>query len=100
MTFENRLYNIAFAEYDDVVAPGNLEIWTSELANGDIASILLNRGESAVNMTAQIDRDWGVSSSAAYVRDLWAHTDLGMFNQTFSTMVASHSVAFLRIQPV
>jgi hypothetical protein len=82
-----------------VVKPGaNLEVWAKKLSGTNtVAVALFNRGSSAASMTAQ----WtavGLPAGAAVVRDLWAHMDLGSFDDSYtSASVPSHGVVMLKI---
>ncbi len=72
-----------------------LQVWSKKLQGGSVAVVLLNRSGSAANITA----NWsniGVSGSAS-VRDLWAHTDLGSFSNSYTANVPSHGVVMLKI---
>jgi hypothetical protein len=46
------------------------------------------------------DNGDAIMSSSAKVRDLWAHKDLGVHDNSFSAMVESHDVVALRLTPV
>jgi NPCBM/NEW2 domain/Alpha galactosidase C-terminal beta sandwich domain len=57
---------------------------------------LFNRNGPATNITC----NWtniGLQAGAATVRDLWAHSDLGAFTNTFTTNVPSHTAVMLKI---
>jgi alpha-galactosidase len=71
------------------------EMWMRPLANGDLAVALFNRAERTVNVQAS----WSLLglSGEHKIRDLWAHTDLGSFQDHYSAEVAAHGVAMLRI---
>ncbi|MGH9529675.1 MAG: alpha-galactosidase [Terriglobales bacterium] len=77
---------------------GDLEIWARQLAYGDRAAVLLNRGATQ----QQITLDWGdlgyPSHLSASVRDLWQHKDLGNFTGKFSAMVPSHGVVMITVR--
>lgn len=72
---------------------GNLEVWSKPLANGGQAYALFNRSSIA----ADISVAW---SGAARVRDCWAQKDLGTFISGFTTNVASHGVAVIKVDPL
>jgi alpha-galactosidase len=72
-----------------------LQVWAKKLQGGSVAVVLLNRSGSAANITA----NWsniGVSGSAN-VRNLWTHTDLGPFSNSYTANVPSHGVVMLKI---
>lgn len=82
-----------------VATPGNnLEVWAKTLAQPDtVAVALFNRGGSAASITVSWS-DLGLPSGAATVRDLWAPSDLGSFDQSYTaTNIPSHGVAMLRV---
>jgi hypothetical protein len=71
------------------------EVWVKNLKNGDKAVGLFNRGDAA----ADVDLLWneaGLSGSRG-LRDLWAHKDLGSFNEKFRVSVPPHGAALLRV---
>jgi alpha-galactosidase len=76
----------------------NQQIWSKMLsAQNTFAVALLNRTATAASMTVQ----WGalgLATSHASVRDLWAHTDLGTFSESYtSTAIPSDGVVMLRV---
>jgi alpha-galactosidase len=77
---------------------GDLEVWMKPLCSPtgpEKAVALLNRSGGTANITANFS-DIGVSGTAT-VRDLWAHQDLGEFQNSFSADVPSHGVVVLKI---
>jgi alpha-galactosidase len=78
---------------------GDVEVWTRELAGGNRAVILLNRGSGTKEITADW-QDMGYPSHlAASVRDLWEKKDLGKFTGKFTTSVTSHAVVMVTVKP-
>jgi len=76
-----------------------LEVWAGPLAGGDVGVILFNRSPAAAKITANW-ADVGLgSSTAANVRDLWTHMDLGSFTGSYSATIASHASQTLRLTP-
>jgi len=76
---------------------GSTSLWAKPLnANGARAAVLFNEGAAAVDMTVQF-KDLGLSPGSATVRDLQAHADRGSFPDSFTTNVASHATATLKI---
>ncbi len=68
-----------------VASPGtNLQVWSKILSGTNSRAVaLLNRGSSNASITVQ----WsalGIPTGAATVQDLWAHSDLGSFNDATS----------------
>ena len=73
------------------------EVWARPLSGGDWAVCLFNRGPKA----AKIEVDWtdlGLKPGKREVRDLWAHRDLGDFEESYAADVPSHGVVFVRIK--
>lgn len=73
-----------------------LQLWARNVAGGTIVA-LLNLSGAATVITA----NWGDIGlnprETANVRDLWAHTDLGSFSNSFSAEVSSHEVVLIKI---
>lgn len=83
------------------VSDGNREVWAGPLSSPSTsyAVILLNRGNSTTDITA----DWihiGLDpNTTAAVYDIWQHKDLGMKTGSVTAEVPSHGVAFYRLTP-
>ena len=80
---------------------GDLEVWAGPLSqpSTSYAVILLNRGLSTANITANW-LDIGLEpTTQADVRDLWEHKDLGTMTGSVTASVPSHGVTFYRITP-
>jgi alpha-galactosidase len=75
-----------------------LQVWSRPLSGTNVRAVaLLNRNASAASITVNFTQI-GLSSGAASVRDLWQHTDLGMFTGSYSAAsVPSHGVVMLRV---
>jgi alpha-galactosidase len=86
-------------EGERVVKNGDLEVWSKQLKDGSRAVILLNRGASEQQITANWEDIGYPSSVSASVRDLWQHKDLGKFTGKFSATVASHGVVMVTVKP-
>ncbi len=82
-----------------VAKPGtNLQVWAKKLSEANtVAVALFNRGSASASITAT----WsaiGIPAGPATVRDLWSHTDLGSFDDSYTaTSVPSHGVVLLKI---
>ena len=76
----------------------DLQVWAKRLADGSRAVVLLNRSGLATAMTATWWRI-GLPAGPARVRDLWAHTDRGTFEEKFSATVPPHGVVMVRVAP-
>lgn len=80
---------------------GDLEVWMKPLCTLDgpeKAVVLLNRSGSSAEISVSLS-NIGITGSAT-VRDLWAHEDLGVFQNEFSAEVPSHGVVMLKIVEV
>jgi hypothetical protein len=60
------------------------------------AVILFNRTEAEAEITAPWDLV-GLDSSSARVRDLWAHEDLGVVTDEYTSAVPAHGVVMLEV---
>ncbi len=82
-----------------VASPGtNLQVWSKMLSGTNARAVaLLNRNDSGA---ASITVQWsalGIPAGGATVRDLWTHTDLGMFNDSYTaSSVPGHGVVMLK----
>ncbi len=82
-----------------VASPGtNLQVWSKTLSGTNTRAVaLLNRGTTTASITVQ----WstlGIPTGAAMVRDLWSHSDLGMFSGSYTaSSVPSHGVVMLKV---
>jgi alpha-galactosidase len=74
---------------------GPLEIWAKPLADGGQAVGLFNRGESQLKITLDLSKIGAAGS--VRLRDLWAHKDLGMVQQSYSAEVPKHGAVMLRV---
>jgi len=81
-----------------ITAKGNFEVWKRELANGDIAVVLLNKCDGC-GVAQWMNASWsqlGLSGSY-YVRDLFAHSDLGQITGNLRLKVNESGVRMVRI---
>lgn len=74
-----------------------LEVWAQPLSDGSQAVALVNRGSATEKITVKFS-DLGISS-AATIRDLWAHRDLGTYSNSFVAAVDSHDTVLIRVTP-
>jgi alpha-galactosidase len=80
-----------------VQAAGGVEIWVKQLASrGALAVTVLNTNADTRSATVNWS-DVGATGSAA-VRDLWAHTDLGVFPAGVKLSVQGHGAVLLRVR--
>ena len=72
------------------------EVWAGKLSDGSYAVLLLNRAskEAEVEINwSEIQLDW----KKAKVRDLWAHKDLGEFNDNYKIRLGKHDSQLLKV---
>ena len=75
---------------------GDLEVWRKPMSNGAVATVLLNRGNSAATVSTTAAA-LGLGSADSYaVRDLWAHTD-STSTGTISAVVPAHGAAMFLV---
>ncbi|MEG1644000.1 MAG: NPCBM/NEW2 domain-containing protein [Bacteroidales bacterium] len=78
------------------------DIYMKDLANGDIAVALLNRGASSQMISINYN-DLFLDDMPGYdykVRDLWAHEDVNITGRVLKAQVASHETKVYRISKV
>ncbi len=86
-------------EGERVWKSGDLEVWAKQLRDGGRAVVLLNRGGTEQQISANWEDLGYPSQLAASVRDLWQRKDLGKFTGKFSAQVASHAVVMVTVKP-
>jgi alpha-galactosidase len=75
----------------------DLSVWAKPLnESGARAVLLLNERDADADMTVSFE-EVGLGPGSATVRDLWQHEDLGSFQDSYSTVVASHEGVTLKI---
>jgi alpha-galactosidase len=78
---------------------GELSVWAKPLnENGARGVVLLNASDDAADIAFTFTEIGLRGGFAATVRDLWAHTDLGYFQDGYTVNVPSHGVAALRVK--
>ena len=75
----------------------NQQVWFANNGDGSYTVALFNLGGSSANVTANWS-NLGFSGSAT-VRDLWSHTNLGSFSNSFSATLNTHASRLLRVVP-
>jgi alpha-galactosidase len=74
---------------------GDTEIWTRPLAGGAQAVAFFNRSATPATMKLK----WlDAGKSPGKARDLWAHADVKVVGNEYSTEVPAHGVVLLRVQ--
>ena len=73
----------------------NQQVWYANNGDGSYTVALFNLGSSTATVTA----NWSSLgfSGAASVRDLWSHSDLGTFNNSFSATLNGHASRLLKV---
>jgi alpha-galactosidase len=74
---------------------GPVQVWAKPLSRGRMAVGLINSGESPFPATVNF-RDIGYSNPVR-VRDLWERKDLGLFKNSYTTIVPKHGVVLVEI---
>ena len=79
------------------VPPGHSEVWSGPLSNGDVALLLLNKGEaiSTINATFALHAPL-CRGRRMRVRDVWGQRDYGAYSIGFGLKVAPHDGELLR----
>jgi alpha-galactosidase len=74
---------------------GDLQVWVSNLGNGDYYVALFNMNATVINVRVP----WSIAGfgSALEVRDLWTHRELGAYPSGFSTVLKGHAVQLLKV---
>ena len=76
---------------------GQQEVWTRELADGDIAVAVFNRASADARVTFRWP-DVGITQAPSRIRDLWSHTDQKGTGANYSAEVPGHGVELLRVR--
>eukprot|EP01052_Picozoa_sp_SAG31_P003208 SAG31_NODE_122_length_23797_cov_39.343812_5_plen_325_part_00 len=76
------------------------EVWEKQLFGGDVAILLLNRGDHVINISANFQDIPGLDykmGKEIIVRDVWSARDDGMARSGIWRMVLPHGVVVLRL---
>jgi alpha-galactosidase len=77
--------------------PNGTQIWSKTLSGSNThAVMLLNLSEQAENIVVYWNKV-GLPTGPALVRDLWSQTDLGQYNNSYSTEVPAHGAVMIRV---
>jgi hypothetical protein len=63
------------------------QVWKGQMSNGDWIVAFFNRETSAQTRSINFSTDLGINGNA-FVRDLWAHSDLGLFSSLSQSVVS------------
>jgi hypothetical protein len=76
------------------------EIWARHLSDGSVAVVLFNRRhDQPVRITAMFSMV-GFKHQKAKIRDLYAHEDRGIFQDTYQAKVNPSGVVMVKISPI
>ena len=75
---------------------GQQEVWTRQLAGGDTAVAVFNRGSKDSQVTFRW-ADAGIPRAPSHIRDLWRHTEEKPLGPEYCSEVPGHGVVLLRI---
>lgn len=75
---------------------GPVQVWAKPLSRGRMAVGLFNAGESPLPVTVNF-REIGYFHPV-HLRDLWEKKDLGVFKNSYTTMVPKHGVVLIEIE--
>ncbi len=76
---------------------GTLETWLKPLADGSVATAVVNLGTADVDVVVKA-ADLGLGTEVLSARDLWAHRDVSFRDGIYTQKVASHDVLMLRVK--
>jgi alpha-galactosidase len=76
---------------------GDQEVWVRELANGDSAVGVFNRGAAPADVAIKWI-DLGIKGRVKQVRDVWDKKDVKVDGPDYKVTVPSHGVVFLRVK--
>lgn len=81
--------------------PSGAEVWEKQLAGGDVAVMLLNRGSASLNISVDFSIVTGINRTSepirVHVTDVDSGEDRGVATAGLSQVVESHGVAILRL---
>ncbi|HEX4207845.1 MAG TPA: carbohydrate-binding protein [Ktedonobacteraceae bacterium] len=80
-----------------VVQSSNQQVWYAKNRDGSYTVALFNLDSSQNTVTANW-RDLGFTGSAS-VRDLWQHSNLGQYTNSFSASLPAHGSRLLTVRP-
>ena len=79
---------------------GDIEVWSRELAGGNRAVLLLNRGKTPADISVEWAEAGYPATLAIRVHDLWQSRDLGVLKDSYTARgVPAHSVVMLTLRP-
>lgn len=76
---------------------GACQVWLRQLAGTDTYALALTNTDSAAHSITATFISLGLSNSYLYCRDLWAKSNLGTLNTSYTATVPSNGVAMIKI---
>ena len=88
----------------DLSKPAQPEVWEKQLASGNVALLLLNRGDAPamLNIAANLSDVPGIMSAntTVNVTDVWSQRNLGLFRGQIVRSICSHCATVLLLEIV
>lgn len=78
-----------------VIKTDDIQVWKKELSDGNIAIGIFNVSKENLDYKLELKK-LGVNGEVT-LRDLWRQTDIGKFNNMFTTRIPSHGVKLLKV---
>jgi len=83
------------------VVAGDSSVWARRMSDGSVALALYNEDDTAKSIGAAFTSFGWSDNTAAFVRDLWAHTNNGTATGALpKVLVDAHSTVMVRLTPV
>jgi len=92
----NGLPGKKIADYDCGTENITCSIWAKVLSDASYAVVLFNKGEESNYIEFDFDLI-GWANTTVLIRDLWQHTDIGDFFNSFSAPVEPHGVVMIKV---
>lgn len=74
-------------------------VWAGQLPDGDWVVGFFNREDTKQTRSIDFERELGITAStAANIRDLWKHTDLGSYTGGYSVELDPHECRIIKIK--
>jgi alpha-galactosidase len=74
------------------------QLWSRPLANGDVCVILFNSGQQdGLSVAVSWEEIGWAEDDSVFVRDLWAHEDIGLVTQGYESVLPAHDISMLRL---
>jgi len=71
------------------------EVWYAPLQSGDVAVVMLNRGEEVFSVQVDFESVGFLDQGELFVRDVWSQRSLGQHASAYQESLAPHSAAFV-----